>query len=70
MQQKGAEGINRAALERGVDIIVTAEISVHISRRMKFTNKKRYTVIPIEANVIEYTLEQETKYPHRRRTLQ
>ena len=68
VQQKAAEGINRAALDRGVDIIVTAGISVHISCRIKFTNKKIYTVNPIEANVI-HTLEQETKYSHRLRTL-
>ena len=40
VQQKGAEGINHAALELGVDIIVTAGISVHIFCRIKFTQKK------------------------------
>ena len=39
VQEKGAEAINRAALDRGVDIIVMAETLVHSSCHLKFTNK-------------------------------
>ena len=40
LRVKAAEGVNIAAHERGVDIVVTAGSCVHITCRQKFTDKK------------------------------
>ena len=40
LRVKGAEGVNTAAHERGVDIVVIACSCVHIKCRQKFTDKK------------------------------
>ena len=43
---KGAAGVNTAAHERGVDIVVTAGNYVHITCRQKFTDKKDISLSP------------------------
>ena len=40
LRVKGAEGVNTAAHERGVDIVVTAGSCVRITCRQKFTDEK------------------------------